>query len=91
VGREDHLRGHTAQRFPDVDALGRHALAHELERREGAVPFVEMYDTRRNPHRAKRSYAAHAEQQFLSNANTLIAAVQQRGQFPILRLVAIDV
>ena len=45
VGREDDVRGDAARRLRDVDPFRRHAPANQLERGEGAVPFIEVQHT----------------------------------------------
>ena len=73
--------------MPSID----HALTDELERREGAVALVEVQDARRDAERRERADAADAEQQFLADADAVVAAVQPRRQLAILGLVAFDV
>ena len=80
-----------AQRFPGVDAFGGHPLPHQLEAGERAVSFVQVQDARRDAQRRERPHAADAEQQFLADADALVAAVEPRRQLAILRLVAVDV
>ena len=91
VGGEDDLRRDAAQGFPRVDAFDDHALADDLERGERAVAFVEMEDARRDAERRQGAHAADAEQQFLPDADAVVAAVEPRRQLPILGLVALDV
>ena len=91
VGGEDDLRRDAADRFGRLDALGLHPLPHQLERRERAVPFVEMHDAGRDAERRERAHAADAEQQFLADAHAAVAAVEARGQLAVLRAVALDV
>ena len=66
-------------------------MAHQLQRGERAVAFVQVDDARRNTHRQQRADAADAEQQLLTDANAIVAAVQARGQLAVFRLVAVDV
>ena len=82
---------HAAERLPGVDAFGLHPLAHQLERGERAVAFVEVHDARRDAQRRERPHAADAEQQLLADADAIVAAVEPRGQLAILGLVALDV
>ena len=91
VRREHDLCGDAAERFPDVDALDDHPLPHELERREGAVALVEVQHAGRDAQGGKRAHAADAEQQFLADADALVAAVEPRRQLAIFGLVAVDV
>ena len=91
VGREDDVRGDEAQRLAGRQALALHALPHELERREGAVAFVQVGDAGRVAERAQRPRPADAEQQLLADAGPLVAAIEPRGQLAILGRVAFDV
>ena len=50
-----------------------------------------MDDARRNAHRREHTDAADAEQQFLTDAHAIVAAVQPRRQLAILGLIALDV
>ena len=75
VGGEDDLRGDPPQRLPGVDAFALHAMAHQLEGGERAVPFVEMRDARRDAHRDQRAHAADAEQQLLADADAVVTWV----------------
>ena len=45
VRGEHHLRGDAANRFDGVDPFGLHPLTQQLERRECAVPLVQVRDT----------------------------------------------
>ena len=91
VRREHDLRGHAARGFVDADAFGLHPAANQLERGKRTVPFVEVNDTRRDAERGQRLDAADAEQQFLPDANAVVAAVEPRRQLAILGAVAVDV
>ena len=71
--------------------FGDHSHAHQLERRKGAVAFVQVRHARRDAQRFEGPHAADAEQQLLPDAHALVAAVQARGQLAIFRLVALDV
>ncbi len=91
MGREDDLRRHSPERFPGIDALDHHALADDLERGEGAVSLVEVQHARRDAERGERAHAADAEQQFLPDADPVVAAIEPRGQLAIFGQVAFDV
>ena len=91
VRGEHHLRGHAPRGFFEADAFGVHAAANELERRERAVPFVEMDDAGRDAERGQRLDPADAEQQLLADADAIVAAVEPGGQLAVLGTVALDV
>src|SRR5262245_20998880 len=74
-----------------MDAFVDHALADQFERSEGAVAFVEMDDARADAKGLERTNAADAEQQLLAIADALVAPVEPRGQFAILRGIAVYV
>ena len=82
---------HAADRLVDVDALGLHAPPDQLEHRERAVPLVQMHDAGRDAQRGERAHAADAEQQFLADADAVVAAVEPRRQLAIFGLIAVDV
>ena len=91
VGGEDDVRGDDAQRFVRRQALALHPLPRELERREGAVAFVQVGDAGRVAERPQRPRAADAEQQLLADAGPLVAAVEPRRQLAVLGRVAFDI
>jgi hypothetical protein len=91
MGREDDLCRDSSQRFPCIDTFDTHPLSNELERREGAMTFVQVQDAGRDAERAQHANATNAEQQFLADPDALVAAVQPRGKLAILRLIAFDV
>ena len=91
VRREDHLRRDSAQGFVGADAFGRHSLAGQLQGCKRAVPLVEMDDTRRNVECPQRLDPADAEQELLTDADAIVAAVESRCESAILGLIAVDV
>ncbi len=91
VGREDgHLR-HVARRLAVGDAVALHLGADHLDRREGAMPFVQVEDRRVNPQRVEQPDAADAEQQLLADPHAGVAAVEPRGQRAVRLAVLGDV
>ena len=91
VRREHDLWSDTPDGFRGIDPFGCHPMAHELNRRKSAVAFVEVQDAGRNAQRSQRPDAAHAEQQFLANTDTLVTTVEARGQLAIFGLIAVHV
>jgi len=82
AGRDGGVRGEDragADQFHRL-AEGELALVHHqadpLEGEEGAVPFVHVVDAGAQVQRDQRPHAADAEQQFLLDAQLLVAAVQ---------------
>src|SRR5690349_24366139 len=75
---EDHMRGDAPHGFRAIDSLLVHPAAHEFERGKGAMPFVEMHDTRHDAERVERPDAADAEEQLLPNPDAFVASVQPR-------------
>ena len=55
------------------------------------MAFVQVEHSGRNPESFQRSQSAHAEQQFLTNANTEISAVQARRQLAVFGSVAFHI
>ncbi len=91
VRGEHDLRRDAAHRLVRVDAFDIHPAAHELQRRECAVPFVQVDDARHDAKRAERLDATDTEKQLLPDSNAFVPAVQTRGELAILRAVPLDV
>ena len=80
VGGEHRRLRHVLGHRPEVRPRGLHAQACELERGEGAVPFVQMQPAPVDAGRPQRPHAAHPEQQLLTDAHPLITEVKARPQ-----------
>jgi hypothetical protein len=82
--RREHGRGaRFADRLVRLEPVVLHAVPSELEHRERAVSFVQVNDARRDAERAKRAHPAHAEDELLLNAHSLVAAVEARAELAI--------
>ncbi len=88
VGGKDHFPGNLIGCGVEVQAFFLHAIAHRLQDRETAVPFVEVKDARRNAHGLQCAKAADAQEQLLPNTRARVSAVQARAQFQVLRCIA---
>ena len=75
VGRKHHFTGNPRHGLLEADALFIHALANRFEHRKSAMPFVEVQDARSDAEGFQGAQAAHAEQQFLMDADPAIASV----------------
>ena len=73
------------------EAVVRHSFSHDFERDESAMAFVEMINSGVDPKRPQRLDSANANNQFLSDASTFIAAVESTGQLAIFWTIAFDI
>src|SRR5581483_8579172 len=73
------------------DALLFHTAANRFEHCKSAMPFVQMQNARRDPHRLERAKSADAQQQFLPDPHAPIAAIQARSELAVFRSVPIHV
>src|SRR5262249_34510099 len=77
--------------FLKTDAFVLHPRANRFQQYKPAVPFVQMENTRSDPHRSEGTEGSNTKQEVLANSNTHIAAVQTRCQVTILRRIACNV
>jgi hypothetical protein len=90
--RREHgaLRDFLRTRF-EIGVRHFHAQARRLERRERAVPFVQVEHAPIDATGAERADSADAEQQFLANAHPLISEIETRRELPIFHGVSVDI
>ena len=55
------------------------------------MAFVEVHYSRRDAQVLQCAYAANTQQQFLTNANAIVSAIQTRSQLAVLGLVPFDI
>ena len=91
VRGEDRALGDFLRARLEVGSGRLHAQTCGLERREGAVAFVEVQDAPIDAGGTQRANAAHTEQELLANADALIAEVEPRGELPVLVGVALEI
>src|SRR6185436_5106720 len=91
VRGEGGLAGNFAQRVAEGQAIVVHPLANDFERPESAVSFVEVIDTGTNAKSPQGFHPADAENQLLTDAGSLVAAIETRSQLAVLGTVAVDV
>ena len=65
--------------------------ANRFQNRESTVAFVQVQNAGRDAHGVESAEAADAQQQFLANADARISAIQARGEFAVLGMVAFNV
>ena len=80
--------GHFAQTDFEAHAVFLHPLADRLQRGEGAVPFVEVINARRDAQGRQGADAADARHKLLPDADAVVAAIQPGGELAVLRAVA---
>ena len=68
-----------------------HQIADHLQRPKSRVPLVQVVDTGVDAQSVQRFDAANTEHQFLTNARSLVAAIQPAGQLTVFRLVALHI
>jgi hypothetical protein len=90
VGGEDALLLDVAAGGVEVDA-GRDQLAHQLERQERRVAFVQVIRVRVDAEGAQRAHPADAEHGLLHDAGAGVAAVEVRGDPAVDVLVAVAI
>ena len=76
---------------PEVRPGLLHQEAGVFQRREGAVPLVQVQAAPVDAGRAQRAHAAHAQQQLLADADALVAEVEAGGELAVLLGVPVDV
>ena len=91
VRGEDDLPRDAAPRFVKADSFALHPLPDHFQASKRAVPLVQMQNARHDAQGLEGPHAADAQQQFLANADALVAAVQPGGQVAIFRRIAVDV
>ena len=52
------------------------------------MPFIQVKNTRRNPHGLQGTHATDTQQQFLADAHAPIPTIQAGSQFPVFRSVS---
>ena len=88
---EDHFAGDARHGGVKRQSLFFHAHANRFQHRKSAMPFVQMQHAGRNPQRLERAQSAYAQQQFLADADAEVATIEARGQFAVLRSIALHV
>src|SRR5215471_2137997 len=91
VGGEDDLAGNTCRSFIEVDSFFLHSIANGFKNRKSAVTFVEVKNSRRKTHRLEGAESTDTQQEFLSDADTPISAVQAGRQISIFGGISFDV
>ena len=91
VGREHRALRDLLRAGPEVGAGQLHEQARVLQRRERAVPLVQVQPAPVDAGRAQRAHAAHAQQQLLADADALVAEVEPGGELAVLLGVPVDV
>src|ERR1700680_1886383 len=85
MGREDNFAGDARNGTVEIQAFFFHPASNRFEDSKPAVAFVQVQNAWRNAHRLQGAEAAHAQQQFLADSKAVIASIETRGEFPILR------
>ena len=88
---KDRLSGHSSHRLVVRIAIAVHASANGLQCGKNRVALIEMVHARHDPHRANGLHSADTQHQFLTDANTRVAAIETAGELAIIRLVAFDI
>ena len=83
MGRENRHRRDVAHDLAKRQAGGLHQRADHFQRRERAMPLVEMQDGGVNLERMKCPQAADAQKQLLANPDARVSAIKPGGQRPI--------
>ncbi len=91
MGSEDRLSRDINQCVVKGRAVIRHPLSHRLQGGKGTMAFIQVQDSRGDAHGLHRSITTDAQDQLLSDARPLVAAVQTAGQGTIFRSVSLDI
>jgi hypothetical protein len=91
MGSEHDFPANARDSLIEIDAFFFHAAAYRFEHRESAVSLIQVQDGRSDAHRAQCAEASYAKQQFLTNSNAAVAAIQARSKFAVLRRISFDV
>jgi hypothetical protein len=91
VRGEDGAVGRFTQRFVERQPVVGHSLANDFQRRECAMPFVQVIDARHDAQRPQHLDTADAEHKLLADAGPHISAIEAGGEPAVLRAVALHV
>src|SRR5678816_3791503 len=80
VRRENNLSRDAGRCFVEVDTFLLHPITNRLENCKRAMPFVQVKDSRGEPHRLERPVSADTQQKLLPDAYTPIATIQTGGE-----------
>ena len=91
VGGEDGALRDVLRAGLEIGACQLHSQPRRFERCEGAVTLVQVHDAPVDAARAERANATDAEQELLTDADSLVAEIEPRGELAILVAVTIEI
>ena len=87
VRGENIARRHDLERRVKIKLVLSHAAPDQFERKKRAVAFIHVIRRGLDPHRVQRVDAADAEHDLLLDPHLMIAAIELRGDEPVVRAV----